>query len=398
MNTSRSRPLTRSQQAHRRSQSQPDAHDVIHSPDTMSDTSTSTSQNTIVPQSVTQPVLPTHSTTTSPVLPQPVPPTSQVLPNPDVLPMDPHFRNKLERFDGTDDTVRVQTWLTLFEVHTSPLNDSQRIRTLIYSLKGPALEWFGDEIAPHAETITWSETKDKFIRRFGVATSTPLIDAQRRRLKREETVEQYYKAKMRLLRRTHLIEQEVVQQLTDGLPFSWKLSMTAAKPTDSNTWVELAQQIETHFASANNSNRPNQFRKPFQPKRNFTPRSLNVSQAQRKIPQCRFCQKRGLTEFHWHRDCPNNTQVNQRNPATNQQWYNRSNNYSNNQAPSPNVQTVTPSYAAVTNGPQVPAITSGAQFPSLSTAAHYPALTAPPNGPQTSSSVHLNSHSGQSFN
>ena len=395
MNTSRSRPLTRSQQTQLRSRSQPDAHTGTSSPDNMSDESTSTSQDTIVPQSVIQPVLLTHPTVTPPL---PVQPTSQVPHNPDVLPMDPQFRNKLERFDGTDDTVRVQTWLTLFEVHTSPLNDSQRIRTLIYSLKGPALEWFGDEIALHATTITWSETKDKFIRRFGVATSTPLIDAQRRRLKREETVEQYFKAKMRLLRRTHLIEQEVVQQLTDGLPFSWKLSMTAAKPSDSNTWVELAQQIETHFASANNNNRPNQFRKPFQPKRNFTPRSLNVTQTQRKPPQCRFCQKRGLTEYHWHRECPNNTQQNQRTPATTQQWYNRSYNNSSHPTPSPNIQTMTPTYASITNGPQVPAITSGAQFPSLSTAAHHMAITAPPNGPQTSSSVHLNSHSGQSFN
>ena len=255
MNTSRSRPLTRSQQTQLRSRSQPDAHTGTSSPDNMSDESTSTSQDTIVPQSVIQPVLLTHSTVTPPL---PMQPTSQVPHNPDVLPMDPQFRNKLERFDGTDDTVRVQTWLTLFEVHMSPLNDSQRIRTLIYSLKGPALEWFGDEIAPHATTITWSETKDKFIRRFGVATSTPLIDAQRRRLKREETVEQYFKAKMRLLRRTHLIEQEVVQQLTDGLPFSWKLSMTASQ-------AERLEYMGRTRAANRNSFRFRQQQQPAEP-------------------------------------------------------------------------------------------------------------------------------------
>ena len=54
---------------------------------------------------------------------------------------------------------------------------------------------------------------------------------------------------MRLLRQTTINEKEITHQLTEGLPFSWKLSMTAAKPSDPNTWVEVAQQLETHFSS-----------------------------------------------------------------------------------------------------------------------------------------------------
>ena len=108
---------------------------------------------------------------------------------------------------------------------------------LLYNLKGIALEWYGDEIASSVVDLTWQQVRERTIRRFGISTSTPLIDAQRRRLKLGETVEQYFTDKMRLLRQTTINEKEITHQLTEGLPFSWKLSMTAAKPSDPNTWV-----------------------------------------------------------------------------------------------------------------------------------------------------------------
>ncbi|CAK9250143.1 unnamed protein product, partial [Sphagnum jensenii] len=73
---------------------------------------------------------------------------------------------------------------------------------------------------------------------------TPLIDAQQRYLKRDETVEDYFQDKMRLLRQTKLSDEEMVQQLTHGTPISWRMSLAAARPADPHAWIEVAQQIE----------------------------------------------------------------------------------------------------------------------------------------------------------
>ena len=61
--------------------------------------------------------------------------------------------NRLDKFSGANTDIRIQTWLRLYEVHTDGESDKDRIRSLIYTLKGIALEWYGDEIAGHP-TIT----------------------------------------------------------------------------------------------------------------------------------------------------------------------------------------------------------------------------------------------------
>ena len=226
-------------------------------------------------------------------------------------------QTKFDKYDGLSKDIRIQTWLTLFEVHTQDANDTDRTRALLYNLKGPALEWYGDEIASSVVPLTWLQVRERMIRRFGIGTATPLIDAQRRRLRRDETVEQYFRDKMRLLRQTNISEREICHQLTEGLPFQWRLSLTAARITDSNAWVEVAQQVETHFASlARSQLRPNstpQYQRPtgnnFRPRDNQrpNPRALAAAPNGRppnQPPPCRMCQRRGRTEHHWHRDCP----------------------------------------------------------------------------------------------
>jgi len=158
------------------------------------------------------------------------------------------FKHKFHKFDGVDKSIRVQTWLKLFEVHTNGQSDADRISLLMYNLSGVALEWYGDEIA--GTNITkWETVNAKMKTRFGTSTATPLIDAQRRHLRSGETIETYYQEKIRLLRQTQLNEKEIIQQLTEGLPHTWKMTLIAARPTDSNSWVEVALQLESHQKS-----------------------------------------------------------------------------------------------------------------------------------------------------
>ncbi len=254
---------------------------------------TTQTTGTIVEAQSTQTNQPTQST-------PPTQPTRPIMSNEESI---HRYERKFEKFTGADKEIRIQTWLRLFEVHTEGQNEEKRIISLMYSLGGSALEWYGDEIAGRSIT-QWEVVKNKFIKRFGVSTATPLIDAQRLYLKRDQTVEEYFREKMRLLRQTNLSEDEIIQQLTEGLPFSWKMTITASRPADTSSWVEIAQQIEAHQKSAN--------RKPL----NINPRhqrskSFNLTAPVKPRTPCQYCLKRGKEEFHWHRECPNNTNWNQ---------------------------------------------------------------------------------------
>ena len=186
--------------------------------------------------------------------------------------------------------MRVQSWLTLFEVDTHNLPDADRIRDLLFKIKGIALEWHGDE-------IEWTDVRDCMISRFSLSTSTPLIDAQRRRLKRDVAVQQYFRYKMRLLRRP-VLPHTVCHQITEGLPFSWKLTMTSAKPGSANAWVETAQQLETHFASIPRNPTPdysqqsNQFNVRPNANLKHNPRAPAATN-DRSLPACRICEQLG---------------------------------------------------------------------------------------------------------
>jgi hypothetical protein len=99
---------------------------------------------------------------------------------------------RLQRYDGTDSNVQAQSWMALFELDTADQSVASRRKTLMYYLSGSSLEWYADEIVS-TNVTDWVEIKTKFCNRFGITTSTPLIDAQRRYLRRDETVVQYYR-------------------------------------------------------------------------------------------------------------------------------------------------------------------------------------------------------------
>ena len=235
--------------------------------------------------------------------PQPTHPTQSMA-------YQPPFKSKLEKYGGTKSDVRIQTWIKLFELHTMGLNDMQRVQALVYSLKGLALEWFGDEIAGSV-LPSWQIVKDRIITRFGFSTASPLIEAQRRYLKREESVEIYYQEKIRLLRQTHLSEFEITQQLTEGLPLSWKLTMVSARPQDASAWINIARMCESHFRQAAQRNQ-----KPVRGAAKTMVSSHDHKSSNKPSAPCRICERLGKkSEFHWHRDCPNRSQMNKPKPT-----------------------------------------------------------------------------------
>ena len=212
------------------------------------------------------------------------------------------------KFSDVNKDFSIQSWLSLFETHTSKESDPERVISLMYSLEGKAFGWYGQEVA--GKSLDWKTTKEKMTKRFGLSTATPLLDAQRRYLKREEKVEDYFLAKINLLRLTTLTEAEMVQQLTEGVPITWRLTLTSSRVSDPNEWIALAQQIENHYTALNKRN--NFTFKPKTPQRNQRQQTFiadnSNSTSNQQLPPCRYCQNLGRQEYHWHRDCPNREQ------------------------------------------------------------------------------------------
>ncbi|UYV71985.1 K02A2.6-like [Cordylochernes scorpioides] len=165
--------------------------------------------------------------------------------------------NKLEKFSGDKGSIRPESWLKLYELETSKLDEVDRINNLIYYLSKDALEWVADEILSNASIKKWDTVKLKLIQRFGYKVESPIVAASKRRLKKEETVEDYFRDKIRLLNQTSLNNVEKLKMLTDGLPLDWKNYLVTAQPKDPSHWMQIAMEIEQN----NNQIRQQQRRK-----------------------------------------------------------------------------------------------------------------------------------------
>lgn len=167
--------------------------------------------------------------------------------------------------------------------------------------------------------------------RFATATLDPLIEAQQRFLRRNEDVEKYYRDKMFLLRQLSLPDENIIAQLTAGMPSYYKyyLAGFSGKPTE---WLLKSKQLENNRQQKsfkNNSSNPqaslsgtttfkavhlthdsNATASSSHGNQSQVDRQLqsNNSRVRRKLPRCFFCKFLNKTAFHFHKDCPNRPQ------------------------------------------------------------------------------------------
>ena len=127
-----------------------------------------------------------------------------------------------------------------------------------------------------------------------------------------QTVEEYFRNKMRLLKQTHLTHLEQVQLLTDGLPAHWRPHMStagAATPTD---WIGFSLKLESDFKVVEQKFKP-KGNQHFNKKKAFVNMAGTSKQTQssKPLPQtpCHFCKALNMEEYHWHSVCPNRTNV-----------------------------------------------------------------------------------------
>ena len=222
-----------------------------------------------------------------------------------------HFtpRNVITKFSGSKSIIRAEVWLNCFLVGTKSQSEEQRVVTLMSYLTDDALNWFGTDIAPHISIIKWSEVSEKFIARFGQPKSDPLVEAEHRKLRGQETVQSYFEDKINLLNKSGLPEERIIAQLTEGMPYTYRISLLCSKAKTAYEWLSIAMQMEgvmrskatpTHFNPRQRFQRDNKHRTNISLLSNG-----NSSEKKPKTP-CRFCLNAGQTNYHWHNNCPRN--------------------------------------------------------------------------------------------
>ena len=226
----------------------------------------------------------------------------------------PNKKPQLPKFKSADQDKTVRAWLVIFEAHTSA-TATDRAKDLMYYLEGPALEWYADEVVG-SNISNWDTVKNRLIVRFGSTTSQPLLDANHMTKKFGQSVEDYFRSKMRLLKQTHLTHQEQVQLLTDGLPAQWKPHMSVTRAATPTEWIGFALKLEADFKSCELKFKPKGNQHFNQKKKTFvnmasTSKQSKPSDTSSPIPQypCRYCKALNIEEFHWHSVCPNRTNV-----------------------------------------------------------------------------------------
>jgi hypothetical protein len=219
--------------------------------------------------------------------------------------------SRLQRYSGQKSKIKIDSWLALFgvvAVAQKADTDQKKLALLMDFLDDEALQWYADNVAPQIDTLTFAAVKTAMTKRFGQLTIDPVLAAQRRRLQKGETVQQYYEDKMYLLRQTGLKEESMAEILTDGMPHFYRTPLIASTIVSVHDWLNKAVRLESSFSTRPEKEFParNPGTHPVAAQADTAhPKAKPKSKSKNKPSSaCRFCQAQGKTEFHWHSDCP----------------------------------------------------------------------------------------------
>ena len=245
-----------------------------------------------------------------PIPPIPFAPIPQMQPQP-----HQQFQNtqqiKLELFSGKN-TIEAKHWLNLFEVlciQSYIFADQGKVAKLMSYLSEEALAFFAQRIAPNITTITWAETRALIEKRFGTPEVSAIVASGHRRLRKTESVKEYFDGKMKLLDKTSLTEPEKCDVLTDGVYDEFKKYLITAIITSTEDWLQRALRVELSL-NRKPFNSDSHFKQHFKNKTEHNSFQLNANtgkntRSNQLAPYpCRYCQDHGKEEYHWHSECP----------------------------------------------------------------------------------------------
>ena len=218
---------------------------------------------------------------------------------------------KLEPFNGKN-SIEAKHWLNLFEVVGVQLNlstDQEKVTKLMSYLQDDALAFYAQRIAPTITTITWAEVRTLIEKRFGTPEVSAIVASSHRRLRKTESVKEYFDEKMKLLDKTSLTEPEKCDVLTDGVYDEFKKLLITAIITSTEDWLQRALRVEMSLNRKSFSS-DSQFKPHFNANPNHKSFQLNTNTGRNTRTNqlapypCRYCQDHGKEEYHWHSECP----------------------------------------------------------------------------------------------
>ena len=212
---------------------------------------------------------------------------------------------KLEHFTGKN-TIEAKHWLNLFEVVCAQLNlvnTEDKVVKLMSYLKDDALAFFAQRIAPDVSTITWADTRRLIEKRFGTPEVSSIVTANHRKLRRNESLKEYFDEKMKYLDKTSLTEPEKCDLLTDGVYDEFQSRLLPATILTTEDWLQKAIRVEMALHRHPSHPKPSS-NKDIQLKQ-FKPNQHKSFALSTTPPNpCIYCQYEGREEWHWHSLCP----------------------------------------------------------------------------------------------
>ena len=223
-----------------------------------------------------------------------------------------------DKFFGSNNSIPAKEWVDVFQAVTLDWSDRDRVRALPRHLSDEALCWFSLEIVPCIQNITWTESRQKLIARFGQVVTNPIVEATNRRLSPKESVSNYFNDKRRLLIQAGASEQIQVALLTSGMPESYQAFIASQCPLTTSDWLRIALLVEQtrtrRFTRPGESTFHGEEVEKFDKRRPSYKSNRFYSkntQSERPPPTpCPICIKLGLKEdtMHWKRLCPHREQ------------------------------------------------------------------------------------------
>ena len=163
------------------------------------------------------------------------------------LPQDSKQGRLCEIFTGSNPLINVDDWIGLFTLVTKGFTDEQRIVALGRHVGGEAMRWLIRDIVPILDQVTWQQVSTRMIPRFQRTTHSFFNDAMDRELKANETIEEFFNDKRRLMALANIGEPNQVAALTRGIPHTlMRTQIAAAMPADTDAWLRVALVIEAN--------------------------------------------------------------------------------------------------------------------------------------------------------
>lgn len=211
---------------------------------------------------------------------------------------------EIQCFRGDTDTISVNAWLRILEKYAlrHKLTDQLKIDLLDKYLRDSALEWY----AFLPENESWTEIKEKMIKRFGQKVVQPAVQFIKVRYDSNKGMKAYYEEKRKLGIQAGLSEEHMVQLMIDCLPYHLKAGFVPNEINTLDTFYEKAIVFEAREKEKMKSAERYKIKATKRTSIEILDKATKFKKKSKPPLPCKICTDLGFkNRFHWMSDCRN---------------------------------------------------------------------------------------------